>query len=503
MRGVCAGYYRIVRSLVGSTLGRFRVDRWLGKGGMGAVYAAFDERLEREVALKVLLEDDGSPAQKRRFLREARLAAQVTHPNIATVYEVDEIDGRVTIVMELLEGTSLRRVLANRRLEPDEALSFARDIARALARAHKSGIVHRDIKPENVFITEPAPGAFLAKVLDFGLARQGKKDPAAIAGVSPLVGEITDTTTTAHIWGTPGYMSPEQAEGENIDARSDVFSFGSVLYEMLAGIRPFRAENNVALLLAIARKEPKPIRDIVPTLVPDLEHILHRCMKKAKEERFADGVELSNAIEKLFRGAPTSSSPNLRESSPGFISSSSLVSAPSLPAVPSPEPSRPSQPGKSQPTPYSSAHDTDSRRTAAPFFASIGARLSRTTKNQRIAGAAGALAFVFLLAIIALVRSSTNPAEAGAVAAIGDDVPPPPPTTVVAPPPPPPAPTAVEEPEPVQTADIELPASSAPPPPVVHKPRPHGSAPKGKPADCAQPFIIDSKGVKIPKMHCL
>jgi len=451
---------------------------------MGAVYAAFDERLEREVALKVLLEDDGA-AQKRRFLREARLAAQVTHPNIATVYEVDEIDGRITIVMELLEGMSLRKLLADRKLEPDEALHFARDIARALARAHKSGIVHRDIKPENVFITEPAPGAFLAKVLDFGLARQDKKDPAAIAGVTPLVAENTSTTTTAHIWGTPSYMSPEQAEGMEVDARSDVFSFGSVLYEMLAGIRPFRAENTVALLIAIARKEPRSIRDIVPTLSPELEEILLRCLKKSRDERYADGAALSAAIEALSRGTPLSTRDSMRGSAP---------SVPILPPVgPAPEPSANEQPSQSsQATPFSTTRDP------RPTTARLLDRVKRTTKRERVGAIGAASALVLLLGIVAFASSSktTTSADAAAAAVLGSE-PPPPPTTIIAPPPP--SQTAALELEPEPTAT----AAAATATTTVRKIAPRSSAPKGKPADCAQPFIIDSKGVKIPKMHCL
>ena len=165
-------------ALEGTTIGRFRVGRLLGKGGMGAVYAAFDEHLERDVALKVLHEEGESGLQKKRLMREARIAAKLQHPNIATIYEVEELEGKLFIVMEMLEGQSLRQALHQRKLDVDEAIQIARDMARGLARAHGAGFIHRDIKPENVFLTSLSADTSIAKVLDFGLARQ-KPTPAA------------------------------------------------------------------------------------------------------------------------------------------------------------------------------------------------------------------------------------------------------------------------------------------------------------------------------------
>jgi serine/threonine protein kinase len=262
---------------------------------MGAVYAAFDEKLERYVALKVLIEKPTDPQQRKRFFREARLAAKLTHPNIATVYEVDEIDGQLVIVMELLEGDSMRAIMSRRRLTVDEAVAIGRDVARALARAHQAGVTHRDVKPENVFLTQPSPGSLLAKVLDFGLARErAPRQP----------GEehtATDTTSAGAMWGTPGYLSPEQAHGKSADTRSDVFSFGALFYEMLAGRRAFHGDNPVTLLLAVAKREPEPVRSFVPNLRPEVEEIVVRCLKKNPDDRFADGTELATALDAFDR----------------------------------------------------------------------------------------------------------------------------------------------------------------------------------------------------------
>ena len=188
-------------SLEGRTLDHFRVERMIGKGGIGAVYEAVDRKFERQVALKVLLHEGDSALNQKRFLREARLAAKLTHPNIATVFEVGEFESHLYIVMELLEGESLRKLLSSQRLTIDEALGIGRDIARALARAHGGGVTHRDIKPENVFITNPAPKVLHAKVLDFGLAR-----PAACEAASRRAAEGRAHVTTR----PPPAMSSER-----------------------------------------------------------------------------------------------------------------------------------------------------------------------------------------------------------------------------------------------------------------------------------------------------
>ncbi|MBS2018922.1 MAG: serine/threonine protein kinase [Deltaproteobacteria bacterium] len=285
-------------SLVGAKLGHFRLDRVIGTGGMGVVYAATDERLERTVAVKVVKEQLDSPATRKRFLREARLAAKLTHPHIATVFEVGEMDAHLYIVMELLEGLSLRRWMNGRRMSIEQALGIARDVARGLARAHAEGIAHRDIKPENVFVTQPSPGALHAKVLDFGLARQD----VSVATPGTVSAEHTTTTTrVGAINGTPGYWSPEQAAGSSVDLRSDIFSFGVVLYEMLTGKRAFAAEHAVAQVVLVTRSEPEPLRALAPQVPPDVVAIVERCLRKDPEERYVDGTHLCAELERVLR----------------------------------------------------------------------------------------------------------------------------------------------------------------------------------------------------------
>jgi serine/threonine-protein kinase len=247
--------------LVGKTLGHYRIVGRLGAGGMGVVYRAEDEKLRRHVALKVLSDTSDNEERRQRFLREARSAAAITHPNVAVVYQVDEADGRIYIAMELVKGENLRARLDRGRLDLTAAKDLAAQIARGLAAAHEEGIVHRDLKPENVMITP----AGVVKLLDFGLAKVGVERPAP--GKTEAALAKTETVVTSdegRIMGTPEYMSPEQALGEPLDVRSDVFSFGIVLYEMVAGTRPFRGATTGAILVAIARDVAPPLRERAP-----------------------------------------------------------------------------------------------------------------------------------------------------------------------------------------------------------------------------------------------
>ncbi len=319
-------------SLAGTRLGRFRITRLIGKGGMGEVYAAVDEDLDREVAVKVLSSAVDIEPHRRRFLREARLAARLNHPNIASIHEVGDSDGRRYIVMELLEGKTLRVLLNERRMGVEEALTIVRDVARALARAHAGEVVHRDIKPENIFVTTPAPDVLLAKVLDFGLARdellRKKTDEEDTA---------TDLTGPGEACGTAGYLAPEQARGLVVDARADVFSFGAVFYEMLTGKRAFDGRNQLARMLAVVKRAHEPLRSRVPDVSPEIEAIVERCLAKAPADRYADGSALLAALEPLVRATQRASSPEL--SSPSLelrsdldeieakASSSSILSA--------------------------------------------------------------------------------------------------------------------------------------------------------------------------------
>jgi serine/threonine-protein kinase len=273
-------------------LAHFVVKERLGKGGMGIVYRARDERLRRDVALKVLppgFEADGE--KRRRFMREARSAAAITHANIAAIHDVGEDQGRVFIAMELVEGETLRARMAAGPLSPDEVVRIGRGIARGLARAHAKGVVHRDLKPENVMIDldhEP-------KILDFGLA---KIDSSGIA-TTEIVETESHVTEEGRLLGTPFYMSPEQVLGAPVDARSDVFSLGVVLYEMCCGKRPFGGDKLGHVLLAITQDEPPPLREVAPGVPEALAAIVDKCLRKKKDDRYAGARELLDALEAL------------------------------------------------------------------------------------------------------------------------------------------------------------------------------------------------------------
>jgi serine/threonine protein kinase len=280
----------------GQKLAHFRIRSKLGQGGMGVVYAAEDLRLRRKVALKVLpLAVVAHKERKRRFLREARSASAVMHPNLATVFDVGEADGTVFIAMEHVEGKTLRRLLEDSggKLQPAEAVRIARDAAAGLAKAHEAGVVHRDLKPENVMIA--ADGT--VKVLDFGLAKLADTpEPLDADAGTETADDIA--SRAGRILGTPGYMSPEQARGAAVDARSDVFACGVILYEMLTGSRPFRGATTVDLLAALERDEPRPVRELA-AVPPDLAQTIERCLRKDPEERFADGAALSSELTRV------------------------------------------------------------------------------------------------------------------------------------------------------------------------------------------------------------
>jgi serine/threonine protein kinase len=291
--------------LVGATLGHYRIVGRLGHGGMGVVYRATDEKLRRAVALKVLPDASGNEEKRQRFLREARSAASITHPNVAVIHAVDEADGRIYIAMELVEGENLRTRLERGRLDLAMAKDLAGQIARGLAAAHEKGIVHRDLKPENIMITP----AGVVKLLDFGLAKVGVDKPAS--GKTQAALAKTETMVTSdegRIMGTPEYMSPEQALGEPLDVRSDVFSLGIVLYEMLSGTRPFGGTTTGAILVAIARDVAPALRDRAPDVGEATAAVVMRCLAKAPCERFASAGDVLTALSgQTFPKATTAS----------------------------------------------------------------------------------------------------------------------------------------------------------------------------------------------------
>ena len=262
----------------GTTLSHYTIAARLGEGGMGVVYRAVDARLNRQVALKVVTpESVADPARKQRFIREARTASALNHPNIVTIHDIGEVDGVDFLVMELVSGQPLQALLAAGRMPIDTVLDYALHIAQALEAAHAGGIVHRDIKPANVMVT----GTGHLKVLDFGIAKYF--DRVADDGVSTMAATVA--TQAGAVIGTLAYMSPEQARGQAIDARSDVFAFGAVLYEMLTGTRAFSGETQLETLAGILIREPIPVESLRADAPGDLVRLVSECLLKDRDGR--------------------------------------------------------------------------------------------------------------------------------------------------------------------------------------------------------------------------
>jgi eukaryotic-like serine/threonine-protein kinase len=267
------------RTIIASSvrhLSHYEVFEEIGRGGMGVVYRAVDTRLGRPVAIKMLPSDaTADPDRIRRFVQEARAASALNHPNIVTIYDIDEDASTTFIAMELVDGAPLDRLLREGRLTPAQAIDYAAQAASALEAAHARGIIHRDIKPANIMIMPDGR----AKVLDFGLAKLVDRGPAE-STMSAL------GTRPGLIMGTAAYMSPEQAEGRPLDARSDIFSLGAVLYEMLAGRRPFAGDSDIAVITSILRDTPPPIRSVRPDVPVPLQAVVDRCLAKSPADRF-------------------------------------------------------------------------------------------------------------------------------------------------------------------------------------------------------------------------
>ncbi len=274
--------------LEGRTLGQYRLDKRIGKGGMGAVYRAYDTERERTFAVKCMLETE-RPSDVQRFLREASTASLLKHPNIVGVYTIEEADGILYIVMELLSGRPLsQRLREEPRIQRGEAVRVVRDVARALAYAHDLGIMHRDVKPRNIMVCDDGH----ARLMDFGLARE--------------MTHGATVTTKGHVMGTPQYMSPERAQASRrtVDHRSDVWSCGVILYEIATGRMPFAAKTPVDVLDRILKEDPEPPCRVDPSLPADLETIILKCLEKDPRHRYATARELAEDLDRYLEGKP-------------------------------------------------------------------------------------------------------------------------------------------------------------------------------------------------------
>ncbi len=315
----------------GSRVGSYEIVALLGAGGMGEVYRAKDPKLGREVALKVLPESVAAdPGRLARFQREARLVAALTHPNVVTIYSIEEAGGLSFLTMELVEGQSLDRLLTPGGLPLMRVLDLAIPLADALVAAHDRGIVHRDLKPANVMVTREGR----LKVLDFGLARfdeAGGRAGSAMAGTQmPTV--ATPVSTAGMVVGTIPYMAPEQVRGDAVDARADLFSFGILLYELTTGRRPFGGSSAAEVSSAILRDPPPPVADVRGDVPRDLDRVIVRCLEKDVEHRFQTARDVRNELEMLKREVASGTSSPPRTSSPA--AKPAAAKAPSVAVLP-------------------------------------------------------------------------------------------------------------------------------------------------------------------------
>ena len=297
--------------MVGTVLKHYLIETELGKGGMGVVYRARDTRLGRLVALKMITPGlVANPERRARLLLEARSAAAVSHPAIAQVYDIDEVDGNLFIAMEYVDGRTVTKLIADGELDVMGAVEIALQVSEGLAKAHEAGILHRDIKSDNIMVTRDGH----AKLLDFGLAKlveSGSEEPALPAELSRTLTRGRAQTIPGAVMGTLSYMSPEQARGKELDRRSDIFSLGVVLYEMVTAELPFKGETPIDTMHAIAYEEARPVTLVRRNLTPELHRIVFRCLRKNPVDRYPDATVLAADLKRLKQDLETGTTTRL------------------------------------------------------------------------------------------------------------------------------------------------------------------------------------------------